>query len=222
MPDLLLPFLTFYSTTSLYSPPPLPSFPFFPSLPFPSLPFPSLPSFFLLSIYFLPPSLPLLPPSPFFPPSLPPSPLPLPPPSSPPHSLSLIIMIFVNYGGGGYWFFNHSAWNGLTVADLVFPWFVWIMGVSVVFSYQSRRKDQIWSRLYQVFRRSIILFGLGLFLNNGGFLHLCTFSSLIGIVVYSNSRKNACNLSSALFSLYSPYVSLKYKQHSSESISVTA
>ena len=78
-------------------------------------------------------------------------------------------MIFVNYGGGGYWFFNHSAWNGLTVADLVFPWFVWIMGVSVVFSYQSRRKDQIWSRLYQVFRRSIILFGLGLFLNNGEF-----------------------------------------------------
>jgi heparan-alpha-glucosaminide N-acetyltransferase len=24
-------------------------------------------------------------------------------------------MIFVNYGGGGYWFFDHSAWNGLTV-----------------------------------------------------------------------------------------------------------
>jgi len=31
-------------------------------------------------------------------------------------------MIFVNYGGGGYWFFDHSKWNGLTVADLVFPW----------------------------------------------------------------------------------------------------
>ncbi len=36
--------------------------------------------------------------------------------------LSLCIMIFVNYGGGGYWFLNHSSWNGLTVADLVFPW----------------------------------------------------------------------------------------------------
>lgn len=31
-------------------------------------------------------------------------------------------MIFVNYNGGDYWFFNHSVWNGLTVADLVFPW----------------------------------------------------------------------------------------------------
>jgi len=33
--------------------------------------------------------------------------------------LSVAIMIFVNYGGGGYYFFNHSIWNGLTVADLV-------------------------------------------------------------------------------------------------------
>lgn len=31
-------------------------------------------------------------------------------------------MNFVNYGGGGYWFFDHSDWNGVTVADLVFPW----------------------------------------------------------------------------------------------------
>ena len=36
--------------------------------------------------------------------------------------LSLVIMVFVNYDGGGYWFFEHSPWNGLTVADLVFPW----------------------------------------------------------------------------------------------------
>ena len=76
-------------------------------------------------------------------------------------------MIFVNYGGGGYWFFDHSRWNGLTVADLVFPWFIWIMGVSIVFSYKSRTKHTILSRLYQLVRRSVILFGLGLFLNNG-------------------------------------------------------
>ena len=37
--------------------------------------------------------------------------------------ISLTIMCFVNYGGGGYWFFDHSNWNGLTVADLVFPWY---------------------------------------------------------------------------------------------------
>ena len=43
--------------------------------------------------------------------------------------ISIFIMIFVNYGGGGYWFFQHSPWDGLTVADLVFPWFIWIMGI---------------------------------------------------------------------------------------------
>jgi len=30
--------------------------------------------------------------------------------------------VFVNYGGGKYWYFRHAAWNGITVADLVFPW----------------------------------------------------------------------------------------------------
>ena len=28
------------------------------------------------------------------------------------YSLSLTIMVFVNFGGGGYWFFEHSKWNG--------------------------------------------------------------------------------------------------------------
>ena len=45
--------------------------------------------------------------------------------------MSLIIMIFVNYGGGGYWWLNHSNWNGLTFADLVFPWFIFIMGTAM-------------------------------------------------------------------------------------------
>lgn len=36
--------------------------------------------------------------------------------------LCIILMIFVNYGGGQYWFFKHSVWNGITIADLVFPW----------------------------------------------------------------------------------------------------
>lgn len=27
-------------------------------------------------------------------------------------SISLVIMVFVNYGGGRYWFFRHESWNG--------------------------------------------------------------------------------------------------------------
>lgn len=25
---------------------------------------------------------------------------------------ALTVMVFVNYGGGGYWFFQHAPWNG--------------------------------------------------------------------------------------------------------------
>ena len=72
-------------------------------------------------------------------------------------------------------FFNHSKWNGLTVADLVFPWFIWIMGISIVFSYKSQRKDSWLKRIYRVFRRTIILFAIGLFLNvNGTYCDTCT------------------------------------------------
>ena len=101
--------------------------------------------------------------------------------------LSLVVMIFVNYGGGGYWFFNHSTWNGLTVADLVFPWFVWIMGVSLVFSFRGRKKDTVAQQLYQIFRRTLILFAFGIFLisNSGSECHggggsshaACTFTN---------------------------------------------
>ena len=39
------------------------------------------------------------------------------------YSLSLMIMIFVNYcGSSSYYFFAHVTWDGLYVADLVFPW----------------------------------------------------------------------------------------------------
>ena len=86
-------------------------------------------------------------------------------------------MIFVNYGGGGYWFFNHSPWNGITVADLVFPWFVWIMGVSIVYSFRGRKQDSFLSRFYQVIRRSVILMALGLFLNQGQSSNLVSLKS---------------------------------------------
>jgi len=79
--------------------------------------------------------------------------------------LSIVIMIFVNYGGGSYWFFNHSVWDGLTLADLVFPWFIWIMGTSMALSFKSieAKKTPKYQIFFKIVKRSIILFGLGLF-----------------------------------------------------------
>uniref|UniRef100_A0A914WJY0 DUF5009 domain-containing protein n=1 Tax=Plectus sambesii TaxID=2011161 RepID=A0A914WJY0_9BILA len=80
------------------------------------------------------------------------------------------IVVFVNYGGGSYWFFDHSDWNGLTLADLVFPWFMFIMGTSMALSFDSlaRNKVPVKPMLVKIFRRSIILFLLGVFIKNNG------------------------------------------------------
>jgi hypothetical protein len=83
--------------------------------------------------------------------------------------ISLVLMVFVNYGGGGYWFFEHTAWNGLTVADLLFAWFIWIMGTSMAISFESQRKRLTpWPTImYRIIRRTIILFALGVIVSNG-------------------------------------------------------
>lgn len=79
-----------------------------------------------------------------------------------------MLMVFVNYGGGGYWYFRHSVWNGLTVADLVFPWFVFVMGTSIALSFDAVRRRHL-SRLslfMRILRRTAILFILGLAVSN--------------------------------------------------------
>lgn len=82
--------------------------------------------------------------------------------------ISLVIMVFVNYGGGRYWFFRHESWNGLTVADLVFPWFVFIMGTSIALSINSLLRAGLsrCSLLRKVVWRSIQLFVIGVFIIN--------------------------------------------------------
>lgn len=78
-------------------------------------------------------------------------------------------MVFVNYGAGGYWFLDHVAWNGLHVADLLFPWFIMIMGTSMALSYKFLDRPGLIDRrslVYKLFRRSVILVALGLFFNN--------------------------------------------------------
>lgn len=54
--------------------------------------------------------------------------------------ITLAIMIFVNAGGGAYAILDHSIWNGIHFADLVFPWFIWMMGFSMAISFQSQTK----------------------------------------------------------------------------------
>nr|CAH7757107.1 unnamed protein product [Callosobruchus chinensis] len=79
------------------------------------------------------------------------------------------MMIFANYGCGNYEFLNHAKWNGLHFADLIFPSFVWIMGVCIPISLASSFKKRLATNvmLLNVLKRSAKLFLLGVFLGGG-------------------------------------------------------
>ncbi|XP_053644805.1 heparan-alpha-glucosaminide N-acetyltransferase isoform X1 [Cherax quadricarinatus] len=114
--------------------------------------------------------------------------------------LAIIIMVFVNYGGGQYYFFQHARWNGLTVADLVFPWFLWIMGVSLIFSIRSqlRRTTKRYMMLLHILKRCTILFFLGLIINSGnGHNYMPTFR-IMGVL----QRFSICYGITALMEVY--------------------
>jgi predicted acyltransferase len=61
----------------------------------------------------------------------------------------------------------HAPWHGWTFTDLIFPAFLWIMGVSLTLS-TARRIESGASRgelMRHLAQRSLIIFALGLFLN---------------------------------------------------------
>jgi len=83
--------------------------------------------------------------------------------------IAITTMIFVNYGGGKYYFIEHAAWHGTGLADYVFPWFMFMVGTSIALSVQSQLKKNIPKAeiLKKVTVRFIKLFLIGVFLNTG-------------------------------------------------------
>jgi predicted acyltransferase len=83
--------------------------------------------------------------------------------------LTIAAMIIVNNPGSWQHVYpplQHAEWHGWTPTDLIFPFFLFIVGISISLAL-SRRKLQGngEGRLYlKIVRRSLILFGLGLFL----------------------------------------------------------
>jgi predicted acyltransferase len=92
--------------------------------------------------------------------------------------LTLGFMILVNNNADerAYWPLKHAAWNGFTPTDLVFPTFLFLVGISTVFSTESRlaRGATKISLFLHVIRRTILLFLLGLLVNSFPFFHLHT------------------------------------------------
>ncbi|WP_433969681.1 acyltransferase family protein [Tunturiibacter gelidiferens] len=93
--------------------------------------------------------------------------------------LTIAFMILVNNNGDehlAYWPLKHAVWNGFTPTDLVFPTFLFLVGISTVFSTASRLAQGATrqSLFLHVLRRSVILFLLGLVVHSFPFFNLHT------------------------------------------------
>ena len=84
--------------------------------------------------------------------------------------LTLAGMILVNNPGS--WDYvnaplRHAEWDGWTPTDLVFPSFVFIVGVAIPLALGKRiaRGDTTGAIMAKVFRRTLLMFAIGLFLN---------------------------------------------------------
>ncbi|PPD84975.1 hypothetical protein GOBAR_DD18084 [Gossypium barbadense] len=84
------------------------------------------------------------------------------------HILSLDLMILVDDVGGILPAINHSPWNGLTLADYVMPFFLFIVGVSLGLTY--KRVSCRVTATRKAILRALKLLILGIFLQ-GGFFH---------------------------------------------------
>jgi len=79
-------------------------------------------------------------------------------------------MVLVNNPGTWehiYWPLEHAHWHGWTPTDLVFPFFVFIIGVAIPLAFARRIESGGSKRdLYlKIIRRTLIIFAIGLFLN---------------------------------------------------------
>ena len=118
--------------------------------------------------------------------------------------LTVAMMILVNNGyGESFSQLRHVEWNGMTVCDLVFPFFLFMVGVS---TYLSLRKTQFKPTPYvlrKIVKRTVLLFLIGLAINwfdhaIGGDV-LCFGHLRIWAVL---QRIALCYLAASLFAIY--------------------
>ena len=93
--------------------------------------------------------------------------------------LTIAGMVLVNNPGSWshiYWPLEHAEWNGWTPTDLIFPFFLFIVGVAIPLAFGRRieRGDSRRALFLKVIYRSVIIFLLGEFLAGFPYFHLST------------------------------------------------
>lgn len=84
--------------------------------------------------------------------------------------ITVVGMLLVNDPGDPQHVFSllrHSVWSGCTLADLVFPFFLFVVGITTHLSLSRRAREGVDSLEVTrvIIRRAAIIFGLGLLLN---------------------------------------------------------
>ncbi|MCK4537170.1 MAG: DUF1624 domain-containing protein [Candidatus Krumholzibacteria bacterium] len=81
--------------------------------------------------------------------------------------ITMAAMVLVNTPGSWghvYPLLRHSTWHGCTMADLVFPSFLFVAGFSMAFSFSRNDMDRK-ARLARIGRRVAVIFAAGLLIN---------------------------------------------------------
>jgi len=117
--------------------------------------------------------------------------------------ITVAVMILVNTSGDGshtYPILAHSHWNGCTLADIVFPCFLFMVGVSSVLSLSGRLRRGVPRAILirQALQRTAIIFGLGLVINGFPTFPLHTLR-IFGVL----QRIAICYLAATLLFLWS-------------------
>ncbi len=82
--------------------------------------------------------------------------------------MTIFFMIVVNTPGSWTYVYaplRHAPWDGLTPTDLVFPFFVFIVGLSMAFSFRKYNVGDRRQWLLKIARRTALIFSIGLLLN---------------------------------------------------------
>ncbi|HTH55407.1 MAG TPA: DUF5009 domain-containing protein [Cyclobacteriaceae bacterium] len=82
--------------------------------------------------------------------------------------MTVAAMILVNNPGNWgavYPPFLHAHWNGCTPTDLIFPFFLFIVGMSIHFAYAQKLSDGLHQKIFlKILKRALIIFSLGILL----------------------------------------------------------
>jgi predicted acyltransferase len=84
---------------------------------------------------------------------------------------TVAFMIMVNnQAGPSYQPLDHAPWHGVTPTDLVFPFFLFAVGNAMSFVMPRLQQAGTKAFLSKVIRRTLLIFGIGLFLNWSPFI----------------------------------------------------